>query len=574
MKEGIKDYALKHSCSHLMASAVQALYPGVKLAIGPPTEDGFYYDFGGVNISEEDFPKIEKKMKEIAKQNLKFEMVEKSVADAKKQLKNQKFKQEILSDITGKITFYKHGDFMDLCEGPHVRFSKELKHFKLMKVAGAYWRGNEKNPMLTRVYGVVFKTKVELDSYLELLEEAKKRDHKKLGKELDLFTFSPLVGSGLPMWTPKGALVCGLLDNFVWQLRKAKGYQKVIIPHLTKKELYETSGHWKKFQDELFKVTTREGHFFVMKPMNCPHHAQIFARKQWSYRELPQRYCETTMMYRDEQTGELSGLSRVRSINIDDAHVFCTKKQVEQEINNIWDIINTFYSTFGYKLEVRFSKHDPDQMEKFLGTPEIWQSAEKQIENVIKKRKVSYIEGVGEAAFYGPKIDFLAKDSLNREWQVATIQLDFNQPERFNLTYASEENKEERVVMVHAAIAGSFERFTSVLIEHLAGNFPTWLSPVQAKIVTVTDRSNKFAEQVQKELEEANIRVELDSRSETIGRKVRDAQLEKVPYIVTIGDKEIDKKTLAIRTRKGELTFGVKIKSFIKQIQDEVNAKQ
>tara|TARA_Y100000310_G_scaffold144893_1_gene144147 strand:+ start:2119 stop:3843 length:1725 start_codon:yes stop_codon:yes gene_type:complete len=574
MKEEFPDYALKHSCSHLMASAIKELFPGVKFAIGPPIEDGFYYDFGGISLSEEDLPKIEAKMKEIAKKNLKFEMAEMSVADAKKLLKDQPFKLELLKDISGKITFYKHGDFSDLCEGPHVRFSKELKHFKLMKVAGAYWRGNEKNPMLTRVYGVVFKTKVELDAYLTLLEEAKKRDHKKLGKELDLFTFSPLVGSGLPMWTPKGALVCHLLDDFVWSLRKAKGYEKVIIPHLTKKALYETSGHWKKFQDELFKISTREGHFFVMKPMNCPHHAQIFARKQWSYRELPQRYCETTMMYRDEQSGELSGLSRVRSINIDDAHVFCRKDQVEQEINAIWDIINSFYSTFGYELQVRFSTHDPNQFEKFLGTPEVWAVAEEQILNVIKKRKVGFIEGVGEAAFYGPKIDFIAKDSLNREWQVATIQLDFNQPDRFDLTYAGEENRPERVVMIHAAIAGSFERFLSVLIEHLAGNFPTWLAPVQVKLLTVTDRNVAFAEQVVDELKKSDIRVELDTRSETIGRKVRDGQLERAPYIVTIGDKEVTNKSLAIRTRKGKVTFGVATKDFIKQVLDEVNAKQ
>ena len=574
MNDQIKDYALKHSCSHLMASAVQQLYPNVKLAIGPPTEEGFYYDFGNVEISDADLENIEATMKTIAKQNLKFEQVEKTVEEAKELLKEQPYKLEIVEGISGTLTFYKHGDFMDLCEGPHVRYTKEIKHFKLMKVAGAYWRGDEHNPMLTRIYGVVFGTKEELDSYLHLLEEAKKRDHKKLGKQLDLFTFSPLVGGGLPLWTPKGTLLRSLLDDFIWSLRKEKGYQKVTIPHITKKHLYEKSGHWKKFQEELFKITTREGHLYAFKPMNCPHHAQIYARKAHSYRELPQRYCETTMVYRDEQSGELSGLSRVLSITQDDAHVFCRKDQIAQEINHIWDIINSFYSVFGFALQTRFSRHDPNDFGQCMGDEALWQDAEKQMLDVIQKRTKDYIDAPGEQAFYGPKIDFVAKDALGREWQLATIQLDFNQPQGFDLKYWTADNSEARPVMIHAAIAGSFERFLSVLIEHLAGVFPVWLSPVQVKIVTVTERSNAFAEKIQKQLEQADIRVEMDTRSETMGKKVRDAQIEHVPYILTIGDKEVEKQTLAIRTRDGKVHFDVAINDFVQQITDEVNARQ
>lgn len=574
MNEKIKDYALKHSCSHLMASAIQSLFPKVTFAIGPPTEDGFYYDLGNIQLSEEDLPKIEKKMRELAEKNLKFEELEKTVDEAKKLLKNQPFKLEILQDLKGRITFYKHGEFMDLCEGPHVASTKELKHFKLMKIAGAYWRGDEHKQMLTRVYGVVFKTKEELDAHLTLLEEAKKRDHKKLGKELDLFTFSQLVGPGLPLWTPKGTIVRDIIDNFVWQLRKERGYQKVTIPHITKKELYETSGHWSKYKDDLFKLTTREGHLFAMKPMNCPHHVQIFNRRQWSYKELPQRYCETTMVYRDEQTGELAGLSRVRSISQDDAHVFCTQEQTEKEIESVWDIVDTFYKTFGFSLDIRFSRHDPNDFAKYLGTPELWKAAEQKMLNVLKKRKAKYIDRIGEAAFYGPKIDFIAKDSLGREWQVATIQLDFNQPERFDLTYASDKNTDERVVMIHAAIAGSLERFISTLIEHVAGNFPLWLNPVQVKIVTVTDRNNAFAEEIKKQLEQHNLRVEIDTKGETIGKKVREAQLQKVNYIITIGDNEVAEKTLAVRTREGKVTFKVNPKEFIVQLVKEVQERK
>ena len=573
MKKGTKDFSLKHSTSHLMASAVKELYPDVKVTIGPPTDDGFYYDFDDLDISDDDLKKIEKKMRQIAEKNLEFTVKEIPKEEAKKLLKDEPYKLELIDDIEGKITFYSHGDFTDLCAGPHVKSTKEIRHFKLMSVAGAYWRGDSNNKMLTRVYGVVFETEKELKAYLQLLEEAKKRDHKKLGKELDLFTFSELVGPGLPLWTPKGTKIRQAVDDFIWQMRKEKGYERVTIPHITKKELYERSGHWAKFKDDLFQIKTRDGHVFAMKPMNCPHHTQIFDSKQRSYKDMPQRYCETTMVYRDEQSGELQGLSRVRSITQDDAHVFCTNEQVEDEINAIWDIVDKFYSTFGFNLEVRFSTHDPDNFDAYMGSKEAWKNSEKKMLEVINKRKVKFIDGIGEAAFYGPKIDFIAKDSLEREWQVATIQLDFNQPEGFNLNFINEKGEKERAVMIHAAITGSLERFMSILIEHVAGKFPLWLNPEQVRIMTITDRSNKYAEEICNQLKESGLRASIDPKSHSISKKVREAQLSKVNYMVTLGDKEVEKKTLSIRTRDGKVKFDVKVEDFIKDLKKEVEEK-
>ena len=573
-KNQIKDYALKHSTSHLMASAIKELYPDVKVTIGPPTAEGFYYDFDNLNISEQDFKKIEKKMSQIAEKNLPFEVREHPKEEAEKELKDEPFKLEILKDLDGKITFYTHGDFTDLCEGPHVDSTKEIRHFKLMKVAGAYWRGDSNNKMLTRVYGVVFKTEKELKDYLAFLEEAKKRDHKKLGKDLDLFTFSELVGPGLPLWTPRGTMLRQILDDFIWSMRKEKGYQKVAIPHITKKDLYEKSGHWSKFKDDLFHVKTRENHEFVMKPMNCPHHTQIFASRLRSYKDMPQRYSETTMVYRDEQSGELQGLSRVRSISQDDAHVFCTKEQVNDEINAIWDIIDKFYSSFGFPLQVRFSTHDPDNFDAYMGSKEAWSNAEAKILEVIKKRGVDYIEGVGEAAFYGPKIDFMAKDSLDREWQVATIQLDFNQPEGFNLNFTNEKGEKERAVMIHAAITGSLERFLSILIEHVAGNFPLWLSPEQIRVLTVNESNKEYAAKVYDALKREGFRVNLDSKSNSISKKVKESQLLKINYMLTIGDKEVENETISIRSRTGDVKFGVKLEDFIKQVRKKVDDKK
>ena len=453
---------------------------------------------------------------------------------------------ELIDEIAARgedITLYTVGNFTDLCRGGHVKNTEEIDPdaFTLTHIAGAYWRGDEKNAMLTRVYGLAFNTKEELKAYVTQLEEAKKRDHRKLGKELDLFTFSPLVGAGLPLWTPKGTLLRELLDTFVWELRKARGYEKVEIPHITKKELYETSGHWNKFADELFKVTTREGKEYALKPMNCPHHTQIFDRKPHSYRDMPVRYANTTTVYRDEQSGELGGLTRVLSITQDDAHVFCRQSQLKEEFFAIWDIIDTFYGAFGFTFEtVRLSFHDPEKMEKYLGTEEVWKNAEAILREMAKERNVPFVEAPDEAALYGPKVDFIAKDSLGREHQVATIQLDMNLPERFDLTCTNEKGEKERIVMIHAAVMGSLERFLAILIEHLAGNFPLWLSPVQVMIIPVGETQMDYAKNVCASLREAGIRADVDKGNDGLGKKVRAAKVAKIPTISLLVQKRLN----------------------------------
>ena len=497
MTENYSLSKIRHSLAHLLGAAVLELYPGSKLAIGPSIDNGFYYDIDVAGkISDGDLPRIEVEMQKILKTWDKFEKIKETADSAQKHYIGNPYKLELIRELIDKkeeITSYKSGDFVDLCRGGHVESSKDinLEAFKLSHVAGAYWRGNEKNPQLTRIYGLAFETKKELDAHIAMLEESKKRDHKKLGLELDLFTFSDLVGSGLPLWTPKGTLLRNLLDDYVWELRKKLDYQQVDIPHITKKELYEKSGHWDKFKDELFLIKTREGHEFAMKPMNCPHHTQIYARKPHSYRELPQRYANTTKVYRDEQSGELAGLSRVRSITQDDAHVFCRNDQVKEEIEKIWDIVIEFYKAIGFDLNIRLSLHDPEHQEKYLGSPETWKKSEDQLRQVVKAKKARAEEAIGEAAFYGPKIDFMAHDSLEREWQVATIQLDMNMPERFDLNCINEKGEKERIVMIHAAIMGSIERFLSVIIEHFAGAFPVWLSPVQTIILPISDNKTR-----------------------------------------------------------------------------------
>jgi len=575
---------IRHSLAHLLGAAVLELYPGSKLAIGPAIDDGFYYDIDvqGV-ISDNDLPKIEKKMQEILKTWKSFEGHEVSAGEAKDIFPDNPYKKEIVDELSEKgekITLYTSGNFTDLCRGGHVESTKDIKPnvFKLSRVAGAYWRGDEKNPQLTRIYGLAFATKDELQKHLIMLEEAKKRDHKKLGPELDLFTFSDLVGGGLPLWTPKGTVLRDLLDNFVWELRKKAGYERVDIPHITKKELYEKSGHWSKFKDELFKITTREGHLFVMKPMNCPHHIQLYARKQWSYRELPQRYASTTKVYRDEQSGELAGLSRVRSITQDDAHVFCRFNWIKNELFSIWDIVEKFYEVFGLGLLVRISTRDPNHPEKYLGDNKQWDEAEKILREVAVEKdnmrgKIKRTEGPGEANFYGPKLDFMAEDSLGRQWQVATIQLDMNMPERFDLTCVNEKGGKERIVMIHAAIMGSIERFLSVLIEHYAGAFPVWLSPVQAIILPISDKQNEWAEKTYKELKTEDIRVEINKNNETLGKKIRGAEMQKIPYLLVIGDKEIETKSVAVRKRSEGDIGQIKIDKFIEKIKKEISSK-
>lgn len=574
---------IRHSLAHLFAAALLKLHPEAKITIGPPVDDGFYYDFElKEQLTPADLPKIEKEMKKLLPTWKNFEKIDVSYEEAKKHWASNPYKLEIIAELEKKnepVTFYKSGDFVDLCRGGHVENpNKDIPKdgFKLAKLAGAYWRGDEHNPMLTRVYGFAFESKEALDSHLKMLEEAEKRDHKKLGPALDLFIFSDLVGSGLPLWTPKGTLLRNLLDDYVWSLRKPLGYQKVEIPHITKKELYETSGHWEKFKTELFNIKTREGHLFAMKPMNCPHHAQIYARRQFSYRELPQRYVNTTTCYRDEQTGELSGLSRVRAFSQDDAHVFCRFSQVKSELAAIWDkVVEPFYKSFGFSLKLRLSLHDPETPEKYLGGADKWNEAENILRELAKDRHMEFYEGVGEAAFYGPKLDFMAMDSLGRQWQVATIQLDMNQPERFDLTCVNENGQKERVVMIHAAIMGSIERFLSILIEHTAGNFPLWLSPVQIAILPISDNQSGYAEKIRDELLSNNgdLRIEIDTRSESIGKKIREATLQKIPYQIIVGEKEVAGNIVAVRTREGKDLGQMGVEEFATKIAEEIKNK-
>lgn len=571
-------YRLRHSCSHALAQAVLEMFPDAKLGFGPPTEHGFYYDFElPRTLIPEDLEILEKKMQAIINEKQTFarreEPVDKAIEFYKKT--GQNYKVELIKDLKREgektVSFYENIDakgrarFVDLCEGNHVENLGEIKTFKLLNIAGAYWRGDEKNPMLQRIYGTCFETPEELKKYLFQLEEAKKRDHKKLGRQLDLFTFSDLVGPGFPLWTPKGTLVCHILDNFVWQLRAIRGYERVEIPHIAKSDLYKTSGHWDKFKDELFKIKTREGHEFAMKPMNCPHHIEIYKRHQYSYRDMPQRYANTTTCYRDEQTGELSGIARTRAFTQDDAHVFCRKNQIEDEFLKIWDIVDAFYAKCGFELDVRLSLHDPDNFDKYLGDRKIWEEAESKLRSLAKQRGVKVAEQPGEAAFYGPKIDFIAHDSLGREWQVATIQLDMNMPERFDLICINEKGEKERIFMIHAAIMGSIERFLSIMIEHWAGAFPFWLAPVQVRILPVSDNFLKYAESVKKTLQNAGVRVEIDDSAEGLAKKIRNAELQKIPYMFVVGEKEMKSKTVAVRdyaTKKQEM---IKTEEFLKK---------
>ncbi|MFA5999745.1 MAG: threonine--tRNA ligase [Candidatus Paceibacterota bacterium] len=575
--------ATRHTLAHLLAAAVGEIYKfdKIKLTLGPAIDNGFYYDidFGEEKVTDKDLKKIEERMKKILPKWTEWESKEINKDEAITFFKNE-YKVELINEIAErgeKITIYTCGGFTDLCRGGHSEHpSLDINPdaFKLDRIAGAYWRGDEKNKMLTRIYGLAFETKEELDAYLLQREEAEKRDHKKLGKELDLFVFSELVGSGLPLWTPKGTILRNLLDDFVWELRQKRGYTKVEIPHITKKELYEKSGHWDKFKTELFRITTREGHEFAMKPMNCPHHIQIFDRKQWSYRELPQRYCNSTTCYRDEQTGELAGLSRVRSFTQDDAHVFCRMIQVKDEFLKVWDIVQDFYKPFGFTMRVRLSIHDPKQAEKYLGGAERWAQAESVLRGIVTSKNVDWFEGVGEAAFYGPKLDFMAKDAIGREWQVATIQLDMNQPERFDLFCINEKGERERLVMLHAAIMGSIDRFMSILIEHTAGNFPLWLAPVQVKIIPVRENHNAYAQEIYDLLLANNIRADLDKSEGNLGGKVRDAKNNKMPYWIVIGDKEVEMSKVTLESRDAGNLGQISKEELISKFKEEIENKK
>lgn len=550
----------RHTLAHLLAAAVLERYPHAKPTLGPAIDSGFYYDFdfsGGDAPGEADLAALEGAMREMLPSWTDMQGTEVTEADARDRFSENPFKLELIDGITQAgepITLYTAGSFTDLCRGGH---SEHPAHdlsadaFSLSRVAGAYWRGDETKPMLTRIYGLAFDTKEELEAYQAQQEEAQKRDHRKLGKELDLFTFSALVGSGLPLWTPKGTLVRRELDAFVQELRSKHGYTPVAIPHLTKKDLYEVSGHWDKFSDELFRIVTREDKEYAVKPMNCPHHTQIFDRKPHSYKEMPQRYSETTMVYRDEQSGELGGLTRVLSITQDDSHVFCRHSQIKEEFFKIWDIVDTFYGSFGFSLKVRLSFHDPKEMDKYLGTPETWANAEGALRDIAEERKADYFEGIGEAAMYGPKLDFMATDSMGRSHQVATIQLDMLLPERFDLTCINEKGEKERIVMIHCAVMGSLERFTAVLLEHVNGVLPLWLSPVQVRILPVSEKHAAYAAEVMAALASAGIRADI-SADDSLGKRIRQVKTEKLPCFLVLGDKEQEANEVTLENRAGD----------------------
>jgi len=579
----------RHSLAHLLAAGILELWPDAKPAIGPVIENGFYYDFdfprpseapgegGPKPISEDDLPKIEKKMREILKTWDKFERVEITEKEAKKLFAGNPYKLELIKEYAGEqLTLYKSGDFVDLCRGGHVKSAKNIdpEAFKLTSVAGAYWRGSEKNKMLTRIYGVAFETKKELDEYLNMIEEAQKRDHRKLGKQLDLFTFSELVGSGLPLYTPRGAFIRRALNEYIESLQTKAGYTQVWTPQIAKAELFKVSGHYDKYKDGMFRVVSNYSEEeFYLKPMNCPQHTQIYAGQMRSYRDLPLRYTDFAMLYRDEKPGELNGLARVRSFSQDDCHIFCREDQVDEEIDRALAMIKEVMATFGFKYRYRLSTRDKKHPEKYLGEPEVWDKVEEWAETIMKRNRIDYFDAPGEAAFYAPKMDLMATDALGREWQLSTVQIDFVMPQRFGLTYIDKDGKEKNPVMIHRAIIGSPERFIMILLEHYAGALPLWLSPVQVVVAPISDSQQKYAAELCKKLKGENVRCELYDQNETIGKKIREAEVQKVPYIVIIGEKEAKAGTVAIR-RRGEGDKGqVKIERFIEQLKKEISEK-
>lgn len=571
---------LRHTLAHLLAASVLEHYKDAKLTLGPAIENGFYYDidFNDEKISDEDLKKIQTTMKKRLSSWTEFTHQEVSKDEAISNFKDNPYKLELIEEISEKgekITLYTCGGFTDLCRGGHVENpSKQINTdaFKLERIAGAYWRGDEKNKMLTRIYGIAFETKEDLDSYIKMREEAEKRDHRKLAKELSLFTISDLVGSGLPLWQPKGNILRRELTDYLWNLHRNRGYEWVWTPHLAKEELYEASGHAGHYMDDMFSVwggTSKEK--FYLKPMNCPHHMQIFAATQWSYRDMPVRFFEPATVYRDEKAGQLSGLTRVRSITQDDGHLFCRVGQIHEEVSTIVDIIKDFYTTFGmidgYK--VRLSLRDPNS-ENYLGSDEVWKKAEDALTNICKEKGLPYFEGLGEAAFYGPKLDFMFKDAIGREHQLATVQLDFNLPERFDLSFVNEEGLKERPVVIHRAISGSLERFLGVAIEHFAGAFPVWLSPVQVAILPVSnDAHGEYAKNIYEKLKNAGIRIEL-MNEDSLGKRIRTSKMQKIPYQIIIGDKERDSQTITVEARREEKIESVTIDMFLERITNEI----
>lgn len=575
-KEGKK--AFWHSSSHVMAQAIEELYPGSKLTIGPAIENGFYYDidFGENKISENDFPKIENKMLEIARGKHDFQMRSSSKQEAldfyKKQ--NNPFKVELIENLEdGTITFCDHDTFTDLCRGGHIPNTGIIKAVKITSAAGAYWRGDEKNPQLTRLYGVSFPKQKDLKEYLELLEEAKKRDHRKLGKELELFTFSQKVGQGLPLWLPKGAALRERLENFLKKAQKKAGYEMVVTPHIGQKELYVTSGHFAKYGEDSFQAikTPNEGEEFMLKPMNCPHHCEIYNSSPWSYRDLPKRFAEFGTVYRYEQSGELHGLTRVRGFTQDDAHIFCTPDQLDSEFKKVIDLTLYVFSSLGFEdFTAQVSLRDPENKEKYIGSDEVWEKAESAILSAAKEKGLNFVVETGEAAFYGPKLDFMVKDALGRSWQLGTIQVDYNLPERFDLTYKGSDNEMHRPVMIHRAPFGSMERFVAVLLENTGGNFPLWLMPEQAIILSLSEKYEKYSQKVLTLLENNEIRALANHRNDTIGKKIRDAEMQKIPYMLIVGEQEENDGTVSVR-KHGEGDIGtMSVEAFSELVNNEI----
>lgn len=600
--------AMRHSLAHITAQAVLHLWPEAKFGIGPVVDNGFYYDIdlGETKISESDFKRIEKEMRTIINKDFPFKRSVMNIDEAVKWAEgaNQTYKLELLNDlkragttvakeldadelgqastsesVVKNVSFYSDGDFTDLCRGPHVESTGKVGAFKLMRVAGAYWRGNEKNAQMQRLYGVAFATKEELENHLTMLEEAKKRDHRKLGQELDLFVTSPLVGAGLPLFTPRGTILREELARLSNEVRESRGFEKVWVPHITKKELYEASGHWAKFGDELFLVTSQEtSDDFVMKPMNCPHHTQLYASRPRSYRELPVRYLETTTVYRDEKTGELGGLSRVRSITQDDSHAFVRSDQIEDQVDQLLSAAHEVYSAVGMNLRVRLSYRDDS--DAYLGEKSLWESAQAQLKKAVERGGLDFFEETGEAAFYGPKIDFMATDAIGREHQVATVQLDFVQPERFGLEYTDEKGEKVHPVMIHCALLGSIERFLSVYIEHTAGRFPIWLAPEQLRIIQVKDSDEvvSYVDTLREAARERGIRFVVDDSNESVGKKIRTAEMMKIPYTLVIGEKEVAEGKLAPRVRNDlavekDETATYDIAQFFTSLSNEIRAR-
>ncbi|OHB15817.1 MAG: threonine--tRNA ligase [Candidatus Zambryskibacteria bacterium RIFOXYC1_FULL_39_10] len=580
MKNNIE--LVRHSLSHLMSMAVSELYPTVGLGVGPVIDNGFYQDYDLPEvINPELLPKLEKRMRELINKDIKFEQHDMDFDEALKLYMDDPYKTELINDLKEagekKVSFYKSGDFDNLCLGPHVKSTKEIdpQAFKLTHIAGAYWRGNEKNKMLTRIYGLAFESKEKLDEYLVQREEAEKRDHKKLGKEMSLFTISELVGKGLPMYLPKGNIIRTELDNFIRAEKEKLGYSFVTIPHIARKELYIRSGHLGKYDAMMPIMTDNNGEEFVLKAMNCPHHFEIYNAEPHSYRDLPLRIAENTTVYRNEKSGELSGLLRVKGLCQDDTHHIIRQDQIESEIEMILGLMQKVYSVFGFNdYKVEISIRDPKNKEKYFGVDDVWQKAEEILVEQVKKWNVPYSIEEGEAAFYGPKIDIKVNDSIGREWQLTTIQLDFNQPENFEMDYTGEDGKKHRVVVLHVAIFGSFERFFGILIEHYAGNFPLWLSPVQVKVIPVRDSHNKYAQEVYDLLKEAGIRAVVDLEDENLGKKVRATKNEKIPYWIVVGDKEVESKEFTLESREGNKLESLSSQKLLDLLQKQIKEKK